>query len=462
MPTKLDSELDSFRQQWLLDLQAHNATTPSSPPPKAKPPPSPWPGSAGPHDRDGAAPPEPVSGKQTPPRNLVSALDHFEEAMAMEAQGNMGDSLKLYRMAYKLDSRVDGCYRDKHLAPVAPTAETHSPPQCAPLQSTPPLPPTDDLIASFGGLTIQPAPPQVQGDPLPPCPLASLPTELLSLIFAHVAASDPGDVMAATRTCKRLTYLILCQAPSVWKAAALSPRFGFPAMMRRFLCAIDPTAHSSPQDAELIAAQAHAESRLALSLIPSTYPSWMHMFRSRPRIRFNGCYISTVNYIRSGQASTNQATWDTSPVHIVTYYRYLRFFPDGSALSLLSTTPPADIVHHLSRQTVHSHRASPATSYLPSAPVRAALYGRWRLGHAPDESNLYVETEGVGPKYLYRMHLALRSSPSAAAHNGALNTKLSWRAFYSYNKLTDDWAEFGLKNDRSFVFSRVRSYGMGY
>ena len=27
--------------------------------------------------------------------------------------------------------------------------------------------------------------------------------------------------------------------------------------------------------------------------------------------------------------------------------------------------------------------------------------------------------------------------------------------------LTDDWAEFGLRNDRPFMWSRVRSYGMG-
>ncbi|PHH61457.1 hypothetical protein CDD81_365 [Ophiocordyceps australis] len=455
MPTNLDSELDSFRQQWLLDLQAHKAT-PSSPP-QAKPPP--WPGSTGPDDGDDALAPEPVAGKQAPPRRLVSALDHFEEAMAMEAQGNMGDSLKLYRTAYRLDHGVDCRYREKHLGPSAPTVEAPTMSPCAPIEAAPLAIPTADLVASFAGLAIQPAPPQVQGDPLPPCPLAALPTELLAVIFTLVAASDPGDVVAAARTCKRLTFLILCQAPSIWKAAALSPRFGFPAMMRRFFCAIDPTADSTP-DAELLAAQATAESHVAVSLVPSIYPSWMHMFRSRPRIRFNGCYISTVNYIRSGQASTNLATWGSSPVHIVTYYRYLRFFPDGSALSLLSTTPPVDIVHHLSHQTVRSHRASPATSYLPSAPVRAALYGRWRLGHDQDESNLHVETEGVGPKYSYRMHLVLRSSPSAAAHNGALNTKLAWRAFYSYNKFTDDWVEFGLKNDRSFVFSRVRSYGM--
>lgn len=35
-------------------------------------------------------------------KRLVSALDHFEEAMQKEAIGNMGDSLKLYRQAYRV------------------------------------------------------------------------------------------------------------------------------------------------------------------------------------------------------------------------------------------------------------------------------------------------------------------------------------------------------------------------
>ena len=61
-------------------------------------------------------------------------------------------------------------------------------------------------------------------------------------------------------------------------------------------------------------------------------------------------------------------------------------------------------------------------------------------------------------KYMYRMDLALRN---AGRGTGSRNTKLVWRGFYSYNRLTDDWAEFGLRNDKPFFFSRVRSYGMG-
>lgn len=49
-------------------------------------------------------PEQPEQPKASAPekKNLVSALDHFEEAMEKEAIGNMGDSLHLYRQAYRV------------------------------------------------------------------------------------------------------------------------------------------------------------------------------------------------------------------------------------------------------------------------------------------------------------------------------------------------------------------------
>ncbi len=76
-----------------------------------------------------------------------------------------------------------------------------------------------------------------------------------------------------------------------------------------------------------------------------------------------------------------------------------------------------------------------------------------------EEGNLLIETEGVDPdKYIFKMELALKSAGRAG---GTRNNKLNWKGFWSYNKLTDDWAEFGLRNDKAFFWSRVRSYGMG-
>lgn len=129
-PSGLDSELESFRQQWLSDLRTRGggpsraaAAAAAATSSRTAAPPSPTrhrrgelaadddddddddglqarafddenPQQSG-YSLDGAVRPPPA-------RELVSALDHYEEAMEKEAQGNMGDSLKLYRQAYRV------------------------------------------------------------------------------------------------------------------------------------------------------------------------------------------------------------------------------------------------------------------------------------------------------------------------------------------------------------------------
>lgn len=345
-----------------------------------------------------------------------------------------------------------------------------------------------DLIASFSGLTIEPAAPPIEGMPPPPCPIASLPDEILVHILRDVAILDVGDFVRLAQVCKRLAFLVATE-DRIWRRVCLGSEFGFGGMHYHFQRqvtwgpltsddllreATESPAGKGQQDdvvpppltlkqrAELHAQEGEATT---LAFYHSLYSSsWQRMFRLRPRIRFNGCYISTVNYIRAGMANANSFTWN-SPVHIVTYYRYLRFFRDGTVYSLLTTAEPADVVHHITREAVALH-AGGAQHHLPSIVVQSALRGRWRLAHAGDnphaslsevEGDVVVETEGVSG-YIYRLDLSLRSAGGKGT--GTRNNKLVWRGFYSYNRLTDDWAEFALKNDKPFFFSRVKSYGV--
>ena len=49
------------------------------------------------------------------------------------------------------------------------------------------------------------------------------------------------------------------------------------------------------------------------------------MFLDLPHLRFDGVYVSRNTYIRTGVVE-----WRVkNPVHVVCYYRYLRFFPQG-------------------------------------------------------------------------------------------------------------------------------------
>ncbi|CAI6338922.1 unnamed protein product [Periconia digitata] len=412
-----------------------------------------------------------------------SALDHYERAVEKEKQGSLGDSVNLYRKAFKLDDRVHESYKAKHYPPSyfaslpkAPKPPTQPQSQSstasnntahhslAGLSST-----VKDLLDSFSNLTIQGQEPPTEFSPPPPCPIASIPEEILSEILLHLAIKDVAAFVRLSQVCKRFAYLVATE-DRVWKRIALGHEYGFAAMHYTFGCQIDGKPLGDDGEGGYILGDddldLEQDSTSSLPspelvtpmLVPSPYPTYLSLFRRRPRIRFNGCYISTVNYTRPGASSPLAISWNT-PIHIVTYYRYLRFYRNGTCISLLTTSEPADVVPYLSKEHVHKNHAT-----LPTAPMKDAMVGRWRLSgpeipgseDSEKEGMVVVEKTGVSSKYLDKMELIMGS-----AGRGARNNKLSWQAYWSYNRLTDDWAPYGLKNDRAFYWSRVKSYGMG-
>lgn len=347
--------------------------------------------------------------------------------------------------------------------------------------------------------------------PPPPCPMSTIPSELLTEILVQSGLREPASLGRLAVVCKRLAYLVATE-DQVWRNIVHDSTFGFAAMHYDWACNItgSPIPMSIDDLDTQIASLSLARTPATLPLTPA-FPSYRHMYHTRPRIRFTGCYISTVNYIRPGAATASQATWN-SPVLIVTYYRYLRFFRDGSCVSLLTTVEPVDVVHHLTKENMRT-KNHPAG--LPGAVMNHALKGRWRLSgdpygykearrrHASDrieqveidesaqpsigksekeatdkgtaeqegeEGTVHIETEGAdagapNPKYVYKMMLKLHSAGGGGGGQKAAgktrNNKMVWLGYWSYNKLTDDWAEFGLRNDRAFFWSRVKSYGSG-
>ncbi|KXJ91564.1 hypothetical protein Micbo1qcDRAFT_163328 [Microdochium bolleyi] len=578
---EIQSELESFRQQWRAEVSARTRQPADQPGRTQQPPTGPGPVAATPvahaaslhkttaghrktpsrtlgHLEDGddyvqsLSFDEPAPSKRAPSDDVAAvgkgkepetALEFYEQAVDKETAGNLGDSLHLYRKAFRMDSHVDHAYKQKHFAaawkmkPSAPlaAAATSSKPAASTTkaatatstsaQTTPqeninpsnapttvpntahhsldgPALTLSELIASFANVSLEPAPPEIQGVAPPPCPIADLPSEILVHILRDVAITDVGDFVRLSRVCKRFAYLVATE-DQIWRRVCLGSEFGFggmhyhwqqdhrwqdlPLQVLASQGAGELSETSSSADIEggeldadnsvwtieqLAQRRAAASYATTRALVHSMYGgSWQRMFRRRPRVRFNGCYISTVNYIRAGQASGHHITWN-SPVHIVTYYRYLRLFRDGTAISLLTTDEPSTVVHHITKENLHQHADKSHGAHLPSAFMSHALKGRWRLSSALDndtdnypedggagsgEGELFVETEGVGKKYMYRMELSVKGAGKKAIGNN----KLQWKGYWSYNILTDDWAQFGLKNDKAFFFSRVKSYGFG-
>lgn len=345
------------------------------------------------------------------------------------------------------------------------------------------------LMEDFADMEVTPLPPATDLSEPPPCPIADVPGELMIAVLSKMAHADPALLCRFARVCKRFAYLVMTEN-SVWREICMDERYGFAAMLYRYTVNLkgnplwatkralsDPSSPTKPR---------------MVDMTPAVYPTHRQQFRHRPRIRFNGAYISTSNYIRQGQAGQSKYTWN-HPVHIVTYYRYLRFFRDGTVISLLTTAEPTDVVHYLQKDYVHVHLASG----LPQVVMKDALLGRWRLtgpassgsedsfhpeaheqpspgpgeyerepqsdwsilgNEEEKEGDVLLETEGVVPRYMYKMHFGFAN---AGKKNGPRNNKLVWKGFWSWNRISDDWSEFGLKHDKPYYFSRVKSYGMG-
>lgn len=518
VPKDTDAELEAFRRQWREEVSARSKqqrpeAAPSNrqhrhPPPSAsapKPNPSQQQGHDQQDDQEEAAPQvyydladkdaelrldahEQALARGALKKDPQTALEHYEKAVEKETQGSLGDSVALYRQAFKMDDSVHEKYKNKHFPPSSFPPK----PPAAPQQPNPSnasktvpgtahhsshgLPPTlSELVDQFSQLSIPGAPAPTDASPPPPCPIAELPAEILSDILTWTAVNDLASLSKLSLVCKRFAYLVMTDE-SIWKRIAIGSEFGFAAMHYNYACNLkgEPVEPELEIDAAYLSQDADQEQTIIprpsktnleidTHLLNTVYASsWRQMFRQRPRLRFNGCYISTVNYSRPGATNTSSSTWGT-PILIVTYFRYLRFFRDGTCISLLTTTEPIDVVHHLTKENM---RAFASGSLLPNSVMKDALRGRWRLSgpgpgpgleNAEAEGDVHIETDGVIPKYMWKMQFSLGSRGKKSAGNN----KLNWKGFWSYNRLTDDWGEFGLKNDRAFYFSRVRSYGMG-
>ncbi|CAG0885684.1 unnamed protein product [Darwinula stevensoni] len=91
------------------------------------------------------------------------------------------------------------------------------------------------------------------------------------------------------------------------------------------------------------------------------YTTWREMFIEEPRPHFHGCYISKTSYVRHGENSFQDQFY--RPWHLVHYFRYLRFFPEGAVLMLTTPDDPLQSLPNL-----RSRKARP--------PV---LVGRYKL-----------------------------------------------------------------------------------
>ncbi|CAL0319415.1 unnamed protein product [Lupinus luteus] len=185
----------------------------------------------------------------------------------------------------------------------------------------------------------------------------SLPDELL---FEVIARMTPYDMGKASCVCRKWRYTI--RNPVFWRNACLKA-WQFYGVVENY------------------------------KILQSKYDgSWRKMWLSRPRLRTDGLYVSRNTYIRVGVAE-----WKiTNPVHLVCYFRYLRFFPSGRFLYKNSSQKVKDVVKHM------NFRSSKAES---------VFGGNYTL--LDDKVEAAVLYPGARPTVL-RMRLRLRGTTAGA------------------------------------------------
>ncbi|CAD6572904.1 MAG: hypothetical protein TREMPRED_000685, partial [Tremellales sp. Tagirdzhanova-0007] len=181
---------------------------------------------------------------------------------------------------------------------------------------------------------------------------------------------------------------------------------------------------------------------------------WRTTLIEEDRIRMDGCYISVCHYVRPGAGDQ----W-VAITHMITYHRFLRFYPDGFVISFLTTdqrvTNPSDVVPILRR----------------SLRAKGLHFGRWRLLRSdsaqldpitPKAANAkrracivitdLLDPGNEVPKYEFEMELILRETG-----RGRWN-KLDISSYNSINLVTGESLGLSLKHQKPFYFSKVKSY----
>ncbi|EGW30784.1 uncharacterized protein SPAPADRAFT_142902 [Spathaspora passalidarum NRRL Y-27907] len=401
--------------------------------------------------------------------NTLSPTDHeaialFEKAVEKESIGLMSDAVQFYRRAFKLNEQVDFLYRQHKLPHLIKSLQLEKGKNSGyrldenKVKSIN----VDTLLHQFKQLDIDEHYDKCDNGP---SPLVYLPNDIWIHILEYLVDDNVESWFKMSITCKKFAYLGFASS-SIW----------------RNLCYhVYPKQVYHDEDEQIVYQFKNDE---VLALLPQYDNSWKKLLTCKPFVKFYGCYISIVNYYSEGGRKEFSSTnlW-SNPVKIITYYRYLRFYPNGDVIKVLSILPPTQVVSHLSRMnssipvTAVDHPANPAAAAAAAAtPVPAPaptassrqdkknqhkIYkGKWSMS---DNGRIHIVLDqGSVPYYAFHYIFQIDTLGHINKHG-----KLSWLDYYAIRKkmheLDDDdrigeLSQFSLRNEKAFKFSRVRSY----
>eukprot|EP00053_Salpingoeca_punica_P020071 m.207166 g.207166 ORF g.207166 m.207166 type:complete len:534 (+) comp17785_c0_seq10:194-1795(+) len=402
-------ELESFRQQWRREIRQHADHTTDSNNNSAA-------GAAG---AGAAKSPKPQSsGPSVSEESMMEAFRLFAMGNSFEEEGRLNQAVALYQRAARLvpdiDIRFTEWFRSrekgKRNAPAtsAAAAAGVSDAGSASAHAHDDEDHTDDLLAhalTDTDVRIQSADSSKQG-------FTGLADEIWLEIFSHAICFD-FDVRVALRlslVCKK--FYLLLRDSVLWKQIATG---------------LWPSA-----------------------VTPSPWNSWMAMCRERPRLQFHGLYISRNAYVRYGEQSLDQFY---KPVHLVEFFRYMRFFSDGCVAFFTSTDPLTAVVPRVTRS--------------PMALKMGVMLGTYTLfGH--NEVLVHIQHTRVNEKRQARRGVVVETTRfnynvrlRIVQSNHHKSWRLEWVSYTLQNSRSAQPTELDLTTPNDFrplVFARVRAF----
>ncbi|OWB77973.1 hypothetical protein B5S32_g2157 [[Candida] boidinii] len=198
--------------------------------------------------------------------------------------------------------------------------------------------------------------------------------------------------------------------------------------------------------------------------------NWLKLLKEKPFIKFNGIYISCVNYQKEGGKAEFSSAW-INPIKFITYYRYYKFFPNGKFLKLLTILEPSKIIFKLNNFNNWQKLVNFNNEW-----EKKVFQGEWFIDINESDNNgnngnnkLICKSEGMVLNYKFIDEFKITSSDKYHRFN-----KLEWikMKYIKYeqqddetnnvnrnrNELGIDEGEIGelsIDNERFFKFHRI-------
>ncbi|CAB4011541.1 F-box only 9-like, partial [Paramuricea clavata] len=180
--------------------------------------------------------------------------------------------------------------------------------------------------------------------------------------------------------------------------------------------------------------------------------SWREMYLKRAHVLCNGVYISKVSYTRPSEPTFYQ---QYTPYQLIIYYRYLRFFTDGSVLFLTSPEEPHLSLSKLSLKNESTNNVWNGNYRLVGNKVLLVIQRVDNYGHSRRRGR---RPSPLVSERVFHMELQLQNTKKKR------NNKLTWIQYtcqtFCRNSETTTVSQFDLDNEQfcAFHFSRVKSY----